>query len=153
MQLTKHEINLFVWQPWEVPGTYHLRGQFFFNNLHCWCTLNDHIVPCVVWSVKYVTGSHQCLGSQAALWVHVRLASSSRKYNHELQRIYVNICIIVQQFLINLCLVKHHAIKAHEGVEVQLDPFLTSALDGDEWSADYYVNICFIYSNCSSICA
>jgi hypothetical protein len=40
-----------------------------------------------------------------------------------------------QQFLINFCLIKHHVIKTYEGVEVQSDPFLTSALDRDEWSA------------------
>jgi hypothetical protein len=34
-----------------------------------------------------------------------------------------------------LRLIKHHATKTHWGVEVQLHAFLTSALDGGEWSA------------------
>jgi hypothetical protein len=32
-------------------------------------------------------------------------------------------------------LTKHHAIETYGGVEVQLRAFLTSALDGREWSA------------------
>jgi hypothetical protein len=28
-----------------------------------------------------------------------------------------------------------HAMKAHRGAEIWLNPFLTSALDGSEWSA------------------
>jgi hypothetical protein len=34
-----------------------------------------------------------------------------------------------------LCLIKHHSNKAYRGVEVQLQAFLTSALDGGVWSA------------------
>jgi hypothetical protein len=36
---------------------------------------------------------------------------------------------------LSLCLTKHHAVKTYVGMEVWLHPFLTSALDGDEWSA------------------
>jgi len=34
-----------------------------------------------------------------------------------------------------LCLTKHHAMKTHSGVKVQIHAFLTSALAGGEWSA------------------
>jgi len=33
-----------------------------------------------------------------------------------------------------LCFSKHHVMKAHARVEVQLHAFLNSALDGAEWS-------------------
>jgi hypothetical protein len=36
---------------------------------------------------------------------------------------------------LSLCLTKHHAMKTYLGVEGQLHAFLTSALDGGEWSA------------------
>jgi hypothetical protein len=36
---------------------------------------------------------------------------------------------------LSLCLIKHYAMKAYEGVDVQIHIFLTSALDGGEWSA------------------
>jgi hypothetical protein len=36
---------------------------------------------------------------------------------------------------LSLCLTKHHAMKTYWGMEVQLHAFLTSALDGSEWSA------------------
>jgi hypothetical protein len=35
---------------------------------------------------------------------------------------------------LSLCLIKHCAMKAFGGVEVCLQPFLTLALTGDEWS-------------------
>jgi len=34
-----------------------------------------------------------------------------------------------------LCLTKHHAMKTYGGVELQIHAFITSALDGGEWSA------------------
>jgi len=40
-----------------------------------------------------------------------------------------------------LYLIKHHATKTHGTIEIWLHAFLTSALDGDEWSAsrpDYF---------------
>jgi hypothetical protein len=36
---------------------------------------------------------------------------------------------------LSLCLTKHHAMKTYWGMEVYLHAFLTSALDGGEWSA------------------
>jgi hypothetical protein len=36
---------------------------------------------------------------------------------------------------LSLCLTKHHAMKMYWGVEVKLHAFLTSALNGGEWSA------------------
>jgi len=35
---------------------------------------------------------------------------------------------------LSLCLPKRHAMKTYWGVEVYFEPFLTSALDGSEWS-------------------
>jgi hypothetical protein len=35
---------------------------------------------------------------------------------------------------LSLCLINHHTIKTYCGVEVCLHSFLTSALDGSEWS-------------------
>jgi hypothetical protein len=36
---------------------------------------------------------------------------------------------------LSLCLTKHHATKPYGEVEIQIQLFLTSALDGGEWSA------------------
>jgi hypothetical protein len=36
---------------------------------------------------------------------------------------------------LSLCLTKHHAMKTYWRVDIQRHAFLTSALDGDEWSA------------------
>jgi hypothetical protein len=36
---------------------------------------------------------------------------------------------------LSLCLIKHHAMKTYWGVEVYIQEFLTSVLDGDELSA------------------
>jgi hypothetical protein len=36
---------------------------------------------------------------------------------------------------LSLLLTKHHAMKTHGGVKVQLHAFLTSVLNGGEWSA------------------
>jgi hypothetical protein len=32
-----------------------------------------------------------------------------------------------------VCLIKHHAMKTYEGVEIWIHEFLSSALDGREW--------------------
>jgi hypothetical protein len=39
------------------------------------------------------------------------------------------------KFVLCFFLTEHHAMEAYWGVEVKLHAFLTSALDGDEWSA------------------
>jgi hypothetical protein len=36
---------------------------------------------------------------------------------------------------LSLCLIKHLSMKAYWGVDIQLHVFLTSALDGGQWSA------------------
>jgi len=46
----------------------------------------------------------------------------------------LHICYTVKVML-SLCLTKHHAMKMQWGVEVQLHAFLSSAIDGGEWSA------------------
>jgi hypothetical protein len=48
-------------------------------------------------------------------------------------------CVAVTSlFIVNvklsMCFIKHHTMKMYRGVEVQLHTFLTSALDGAEWS-------------------
>jgi hypothetical protein len=35
----------------------------------------------------------------------------------------------------SLCLTKHHEVKMYWGMKIYLHAFLTSALDGDKWSA------------------
>jgi hypothetical protein len=47
-------------------------------------------------------------------------------------RIYILYTIYVK---LSLCLTKHHYIKTYWGVKVELHAFLTSELDGGEWSA------------------
>jgi hypothetical protein len=37
-----------------------------------------------------------------------------------------------------MCLIKHHAMKTYEEMDVSLHAFLTLALDGDEWSASHH---------------
>jgi hypothetical protein len=48
---------------------------------------------------------------------------------------HLYLTVKVKKVKLSLCLTKHHAMKTHWGVEVQLHAFLTSALDGGEWSA------------------
>jgi hypothetical protein len=43
-------------------------------------------------------------------------------------------CSFKDGFKLSLCLTRHHAIKTYWEVEVYLHAFLTSALDGGEWS-------------------
>jgi len=37
--------------------------------------------------------------------------------------------------MLSLGLTKHHTVKMYRGAEVELHSFLTSAMDGGEWSA------------------
>jgi hypothetical protein len=38
---------------------------------------------------------------------------------------------------LSLCLIKHHGMKKYVGVEIYFHTFLTSILDGSEWSASH----------------
>jgi hypothetical protein len=44
----------------------------------------------------------------------------------------VNVWLLSTRYI--LTLIKHRTMKTYEGVEVQLHLFITSALDGSEWS-------------------
>jgi hypothetical protein len=46
-----------------------------------------------------------------------------------------NVTFLKVKVKLSLCLSKYHSMKMCLGVEVQLHAFLTSELDGDEWSA------------------
>jgi hypothetical protein len=49
--------------------------------------------------------------------------------------VYVRVCACVYKVKLSLSLTKYHAMNTYWGVEVYLRAFLTSALDGGEWSA------------------
>jgi hypothetical protein len=56
-------------------------------------------------------------------------SASAKTFVHNLLDVLIEVKV-----KLSLCLTKHHAMKMYWGVEVQLHPFLTSALAGDEWS-------------------
>jgi hypothetical protein len=40
-----------------------------------------------------------------------------------------------------LCLIKNHSTKTYVGVEIDLHTFLSTVLDGDEWSASRFARL------------
>jgi hypothetical protein len=47
---------------------------------------------------------------------------------------WLNDWLVKVNVKLSLCLTKHRAMKTYLGVEVELHAFLTSALDGGEWT-------------------
>jgi hypothetical protein len=69
-----------------------------------------------------------------SVWVRKLLVSECTSVSlHQAQDLCQHM-FYTQQFLINLCLIKHHAMKMYVGAEIQLDSFSTLALDRNEWS-------------------
>jgi hypothetical protein len=72
---------------------------------------------------------------QPTLRNEVDSQSVSLKVTREiLRQAFVMLVKLKVKVKLSLCLTKNHTMKTYWGVEVELHAFLTSALDGDEWS-------------------
>jgi hypothetical protein len=59
---------------------------------------------------------------------------SRREYaSHLYEEITCFICLFIYLRL-SLCLIKHHSKKPHEGIEIWVHAFITSAHDGEKWT-------------------
>jgi hypothetical protein len=65
---------------------------------------------------------------------HEHSLPSYFRRQHSMLFVNMYVCIKVKVKL-SLCLIKHYAIKAYGGMDVQIHIFLISALVGGEWSA------------------